>query len=112
MLFFKYCFSVTEMPQQDREALRTCHVDLINNIGDVDFICEYFYQYNIFDVDDVEAIRSISRPKLRIADFLRRIQTRGNILDLLIEIMRERRENQGAAKILHQKRCLNLKQIA
>ena len=92
------------MPDGDREVLRSCHVSLLENIGDVIPVCEHLYQHKILDGDDLEEIRNIPRKKDRNAYVLRTIQTRGNILDLVIDIMRGQRENQEAAAILHRKR--------
>lgn len=96
--------AVTAMPKEDREVLRSCHVSLLENIGDVISLCEHLYQHKILDGDDLDEIRNIPRKKDRNAHVLRTIQTRGNILDLVIEIMRGKRENQEAAAILQRKR--------
>lgn len=92
------------MPDEDREVLRCCHMKLIENIGDVISVCEHLYQHKILDCDDLQEIRSITRKTDRNAHVLRTIQTRGNILDLVIEIMRGKRENQEAAAILQRER--------
>ena len=92
------------MPDEDREVLRSCHVSLLENIGDVISVCEHLYQHRILDSDDLEEVRNITKKKDRNAYVLRTIQTRGNILDLVIEIMRGKRENQQAAAILQKKR--------
>ena len=92
------------MPSEDREVLRSCHVSLLENIGDVISLCEHLYQHKILDDDDLDEIRNIPRKRDRNACVLRTIQTRGNILDLVIEIMRGKRENQEAAAILQRKR--------
>lgn len=92
------------MPDEDREVLRSCHVSLLENIGDVISVCEHLYQHKILDGDDLEEIKKITRKKDRNAHMLRTIQTRGNILDLVIEVMRGKRENQEAAAILQRKR--------
>lgn len=95
------------MPDEDRAVLRSCHVSLLENIGDVIYVCEHLYQHKILDCDDLEEIRSITRKRDRNAYLLRTIQTRGNILDLVIDIMRRKRENQEAAAILQKKRLRN-----
>ena len=92
------------MPEEDREVLRSCHVLLLKNIGDVISVCEHLYQHKILDSDDLDEIRQITRKSDRNAYVLRTIQTRGNILDLVIDIMRGKRENQEAAAILQRKR--------
>ena len=92
------------MPDEDKEVLRSCHLKLLGNIGDVICVCEHLYQHKILDSDDLEEIRSIPRKTDRNAYLLRTIQTRGNILDLVIEIMRGKRENQEAAAILQRER--------
>jgi len=96
--------AVTAMPEEDREVLRSCHVSLLENIGDVISVCEHLYQHKILDSDDLDEIRQITRKSDRNAHVLRTIQTRGNILDLVIDIMRGKRENQEAAAILQRKR--------
>lgn len=92
------------MPEEDREVLRSCHVLLLENIGDVISVCEHLYQHKILDSDDLDEIRQITRKSDRNAHVLRTIQTRGNILDLVIDIMRGKRENQEAAAIMQRKR--------
>ena len=92
------------MPDEDREVLRSCHVSLLENIGDVISVCEHLYQHKILDSDDLEEVRRINKKKDRNAHVLRTIQTRGNILDLVIDIMRGKRENQEASAILQRKR--------
>lgn len=96
--------AVTVMPDEDREVLRSCHVSLLENIGNPISVCDHLYQHRIFDSGDLEEIQNITRKRDRNAFLLRTIQTRGNILDLVIEIMRGRRENQEAAAILMKKR--------
>ena len=92
------------MPEEDREALRSCHVTLLDNIGDVISLCEHLYQHKILDSDDLEEIRNITKKRDRNAHVLRTLQTRGNILDFVIKLMQGKRENQGAAAILQKKR--------
>ena len=92
------------MPEEDREALRSCHVALLDNIGDVISLCEHLYQHKILECDDLDEIRNITRKKDRNAQFLRLIKTRGNILDFVMKLMQAKRENQGAAAILQQTR--------
>lgn len=92
------------MPDEDREVLRSCHVSLLENIGDVISVCEHLYQHKILDSDDLEEVRRINKKRDRNAHVLRTIQTRGNVLDLVIDIMRGKRENQEAAAILQRKR--------
>ncbi len=102
--------AVTAMPDEDKEVLRSCHMKLLENIGDVISVCEHLYQHKILDGDDLEEIRSITRKTDRNAYVLRTIQTRGNILDLVIEIMRGKRENQEAAAILQRERLQRMEQ--
>ena len=92
------------MPDEDREVLRSCHVSLLENIGDVISVCEHLYQHKILDSDDLEEVRRINKKRDRNAHVLRTIQTRGNVLDLVIDIMRGKRENQEAAAIMQRKR--------
>lgn len=96
--------AVTLMPDEDREVLRSCHVSLLENIGNPISVCDHLYQHKIFDSGDLEEIQNITRKRDRNAFLLRTIKTRGNILDLVIEIMKSQRENQGAAAILQEKR--------
>ena len=92
------------MPDEDREVLRSCYVSLLENIGNPISVCDHLYQHKIFDSGDLEEIQNITRKRDRNAFLLRTIKTRGNILDLVIEIMKSQRENQGAAAILQEKR--------
>jgi len=92
------------MPEEDREALRSCHVALLDNIGDVISLCEHLHQHKILDSDDLEEIRNITKKRDRNAHVLRTLQTRGNILDFVIKLMQRKRENQGAAAILQKRR--------
>lgn len=92
------------MPEEDRAALRSCHVALLDNIGDVLSLCEYLYQYKIIDSDDMDEIQNITKKRERNASVLRTLQTRGNILDFVIKVMQGQRENQGAAAILQKMR--------
>ena len=93
------------MPQEDRIALRSCHVELLDNIGDVLSLCQHLYQCKIIDNDDLDEIRSIAKKRERNAHVLRILQTRGNVLDFVIKIMQTQRANQGAAAILQKMRC-------
>ena len=95
---------VTAMPKLDRETLQSCHVGLIESIGDLSSICFYLYQHNILTADDTELIKSFPRPADRIDRLLMIIPKKGNILDIFISILQQSRENQEAAKILVQKR--------
>ena len=92
------------MPKEDREALRSCHVALLDNIGDAISLCEHLYQRKILDSGDLEEIMDITKKRDRNAYFLRTIQTRGNILDFVVKLMQAKRENQGAAAILQKRR--------
>lgn len=92
------------MPEEDREALRSCHVALLDNIGDVISLSEHLYQHKILDSDDLDEIRSITKKRDRNAFVLRTLMTRGNILDFVIKLMQGKRENQGAAAILQSQR--------
>ena len=92
------------MPDEDREVLRSCYVSLLKNIANPISLCDHLYQHKIFDIGDLEEVQNITRKRDQNAFVLRTIQTRGNILDLVIEIMRGQRENQEAAAILQRKR--------
>lgn len=96
--------AVTAMPDEDKKVLRSCHVSLLENIGDPICICDHLYQHKIFDGEDMEEVENMTKRRDRNAFLLRSIQTRGNILDLVIDIMRGQRENQEAAAILLNKR--------
>lgn len=92
------------MPKLDRDALQSCHVDLIANIGDFTSLCAYLYQYNILTADDKALLRSFPRPSDGIDRLLMMIPRKGNILDIFIRILQQSRENQEAAKLLVLKR--------
>ena len=92
------------MPDEDRDALRSCLVELLDNIGDPISLCDYLYQHRILDTDDVDHVMSLRTKKERNSHLLRTIQTKGNILDFVIKVMQSKRENQGAAAILQKKR--------
>ena len=92
------------MPDEDRIALRRCHVALLDNIGDVMVLCDQLHQHSIFDRDDLDEVMSLPRRRDRKAYVLSAIQTRGNVLDFFIKVMQAKRENQGAAAILQQMR--------
>jgi len=94
----------TAMPTLDREALRTCHVELIENIGNLSSICAYLYQYNIINAKDKAYLKSFQHPDDSIDQLLTMISKKGNILNIFIHILQQSRENQEAAKILVQKR--------
>ena len=96
--------TVTAMPTLDREALRSCHVDLIENIGDLSSICAYLYQYNILTANDKAFIKSAQHPAEAIDQLLMMIPKKGNILNIFIYILQQSRGNQEAAKLLVQKR--------
>lgn len=93
------------MPDEDRKALRRCHVALLDNIGDVMFLCDQLYQHDVFDSDDLDEVEVLKKRRDRNAYVLREIQTRGNVLDFFIKVMQAKRENQGAAAILQKMRC-------
>ena len=93
------------MPDEDRKALRRCHVALLDNIGDVMFLCDQLYQHDVFDSDDLDEVEGLKKKRDRNAYVLREIQTRGNVLDFFIKVMQAKRENQGAAAILQKMRC-------
>ena len=103
-LFFVFQKIVTTMPQLDRDTLRSCHVELIESIGDLSSICFYLYQYNILTADDKALLKSYPRPADGIDQLLMMIPKKGNILDIFIYILQQSRGNQGAARILVQKR--------
>lgn len=92
------------MPTLDREALRSCHVDLIKNIDDLSSICAYLYQSNIISAHDKEFLKSFQHPTDAIDQLLMMIPKKGNILNIFISILQQSRGNQEAAKILVQKR--------
>ena len=94
------------MPDEDRRVLRSCHVSLLENIGDPISVCDHLYQHNIFDEEDLQEVESMKMKRYRNAFLLRTIQTRGNILDLVIDILRGQRKNQEAAAILLNNRRL------
>ena len=94
------------MPDEDRRELRSCHVSLLENIGDPISVCDHLYQHKIFDEEDMQEVESMKVKRYRNAFLLRTIQTRGNILDLIIDIMRSQRKNQEAAAILLNQRHL------
>ena len=93
------------MPDEDRQALRRCHVELLDNIGDVMFLCDQLYQHDVFDSDDLDEVEGLKKRRDRNAYVLREIPTRGNVLDFFIKVMQAKRENQGAAAILQKTRC-------
>ena len=97
-------FLVTCMPDEDRKALRRCHVALLDNIGDVMVLCDQLYQYDIFSIGDIDEVKSLTKRRDRNAYVLSAIQTRGNVLDFFIKVMQAKRENQGAAAILQEMR--------
>lgn len=92
------------MPTLDREALRSCHVELIDNIDNLSSICAYLYQYNILNANDKAFLKSFQHPGEAIDELLMMIPKKGNILNIFIHILQQSRENQKAAKILVQKR--------
>ena len=96
--------TVTGMPKLDREALQSCHVDLIDNIGDLSSVCYYLYQCNILTADDKAFLKHFPRPSEGIDELLMMIPKKGNILDIFVHILQQSRGNQEAAKILVQKR--------
>lgn len=102
MLFVSQ-ITVTGMPTLDREALRSCHVDLIENIDDLSSICAYLYQYNILTANDKAFLKSFQHPAEAIDQLLTMIPKKGNILNIFIYILQQSRGNQEAAKILVQK---------
>ena len=92
------------MPDEDRDALRSCWVELLDNIGDPKSLCDHLYQHRILDESDMEEVVSLTTKRERNSHLLRTIQTKGNILDFVIKVMQSKRENQGAASILQKKR--------
>ena len=92
------------MPDEDRDALRSCRVELLDNIGDPISLCDHLYQHRILDTDDMDYVMSLRTKKERNSHLLCTIQTKGNILDFVIKVMQSKRENQGAATILQKKR--------
>ena len=92
------------MPEEDREALRSCRVELLQNIGDVMPLCDFLYQHKILGSEDLENMENCKTKRERNAAFLDIIQRRGNVLDYVIKVMQGQRENQHAAVILQRRR--------
>ena len=92
------------MPQEDKEALRSCYVDLIEKIRDVTWLTRYLYQRKILDEYDLEEISSQSRRSDRNAVFLDILPRRGNVLDFVLKVMQGRREYQDAAALILRRR--------
>jgi len=92
------------MPQEDRDALRSCYIDLIEKIRDVTWLTRYLYQHKILDEYDLEEISSQSRRSDRNAAFLDILPRRGNVLDFVLKVMQGKREYQDAAALILQRR--------
>lgn len=99
------------MPTLDREALRSCHVGLIDNIGDLSSLYAYLYQYNILTAHDKAFLKSFQHPAEAIDQLLTIIPKKGNILNIFIYILQQSRGNQEAAKLLVQNRLGIAKRI-
>ena len=87
------------MPDEDREALRGCHVDLLKKIHYVFDILQHLYQLKILEYDELEENQHLPSTKQQVADLLERIKTRGDILDIFVDVLWETR-NKEAARIL------------
>ena len=59
------------MPDEDRDALRSCRVELLDNIGDPISLCDHLYQHRILDADDMENVMSLPTKKERNSHLLR-----------------------------------------
>ena len=92
------------MPQEDKEALRSCNVDLIEKIGDVTWLTRYLYQHKILDEHDLKEIFSQSKRSDRNAAFLDILPRRGNVLDFVLKVMQGKREYQDAAALILRRR--------
>lgn len=92
------------MPQEDRDALRSCYIDLIEKIRDVTWLARYLYQHKIFDEYDLEEIFCQSKRSDRNAAFLDILPRRGNVLDFVLKVMQGKREYQDAAALILQRR--------
>ena len=92
------------MPQEDVDALVRCHVDLLDQIHKVPKIAHHLYGRRILEEQDMEEINSINSREGKVADLLKRLRFRGDVLDIFVDILC-RTQNRGAAQILHQSRC-------
>ena len=95
------------MPQEDRDALRSCYIDLIENIEDVTWLSRCLYQFKILDEYDLEEIFSHRKRTDRNAAFLDILPKRGNVLDFVLKVMQGKREYQDAAAVILQRRQIN-----
>ena len=92
------------MPQEDIQAMRSCHVDLLKMIHNLFDVLQHLYQLGILDDDEVQDIEKLPGEKEKVADLLRKIKTRGSILDIFIDVLLKTKHNK-AAQILSEKRC-------
>ena len=92
------------MPEEDIQAMKSCHVDLLKTIHKLFDVLQYLYQLGILDDDEVQEIEKLPCEKEKVADLLRKIKTRGNILDIFIDVLLKTK-NDKAAQILSEKRC-------
>lgn len=96
--------SVSCMPQEDRDALRSCYSDLIEKIMDISGLTRYLYQHKILDEHDMQEIFSQSKKSDRNAAFLDILPRRGNVLDFVLEAMQGSRDYQDAAALILRRR--------
>lgn len=96
--------SVTCMPKEDRDALQSCYVDLIEKIRDVTWLSRCLYQFKILNKCDLEDIFCHSKRSDRNAAFLDILPRRGNVLDFVLKIMQGERDYQDAAALILQRR--------
>ena len=79
--------------------MRRCHVDLLEKIQYVFNILQHLYQLNILEHDELEENQHLPSTKQQVADLLKRIQTRGDILDIFVDVLWATK-NKEAARIL------------
>ena len=92
------------MPKEDRDALQSCYVDLIEKIRDVTWLSRRLYQFKILNKCDLEEIFCHSKRSDCNAAFLDILPRRGNVLDFVLKVMQEKREYQDAASMILQRR--------
>lgn len=100
--------SVNCMPKEDRDAIQSCYVDLIEKIRDVTWLSRRLYQFKILNEYDLEEISSHNKRSDCNAAFLDILPRRGNVLDFVIKVMQGKREYQDAAAMILQKRQIAL----
>lgn len=91
------------MPEEDIDAMRRCHVNLLEKINNVFDICQHLYQTKILNRDELDDIKCTRGRKEKVADILGMLLTRGNVLDVFIDILLNTR-NEEAANILTKER--------